>query len=293
MLHKNENNGDVKKCPMCGSGKIRNIFEKNKFERDWELNQCQLCKQHFTHPTPTLSEISSFYANNYHNDLRTEEGAENIFNTKYLRYIDTIKKHLKSGRIIDVGCSTGLLVHLLNQNGFKAEGIELNKTSAEWGKQNYDVTIHSNPLEQCEYEHEALDAILFTDVLEHTQHPCNYLKMAGQYLTSKGIALVTFPDINSIESRYKYFCSKLFRRKWIWGNCYIPLHIWEFTPATAQACFNKAGFEVIDFQRSQQPMEPNDALIIKILDLPIKLLSWPKINNTFGSQMEFVIRKTT
>lgn len=279
-------------CPMCGSKTILNIYKKQKMGRDWHLARCSSCLQHFTNPIPTLDEISGFYENNYHANLRTDSGTEENYKAKYKRYVETLNRHLSTGKIVDVGCSTGLLVNMLKERGYKAEGIELNSESADWGRQNYGIVIHNKLLENCSYEAESLDAILFTDVLEHTQHPCNYLQMAGERLVDGGLALITFPDIKSIESRYGYLMSKLLRRKWVWGNCYIPLHVWEFTPVTAKACFIKAGFEVIEFRRSQPPLEPTDSLILKIINIPIRLLSWPIFGRLFGSQMEFVIRKS-
>ncbi|MDB5336567.1 MAG: methyltransferase protein, partial [Planctomycetaceae bacterium] len=85
--------------------------------------------------------------------------------------------------------------------------------------------------------------------------------------------------------------SKLLRRDWLWGNCHVPLHVWEFTRATAVACFAGAGFEVVEFRRTQPAPEPVDSLALKLLTSPLRLLSWPLLGHWFGTQMEFVIRK--
>jgi hypothetical protein len=153
------------------------------------------------------------------------------------------------------------------------------------------VTIHNQPLEQCPFPPESLDALLFTDVLEHTKHPRDYLRAAGRSLVSGGLVFVTFPDICSLESRYHYALSRIFRREWLWNNCHIPQHVWEFTPATAQACFESAGFEVLEMHRDQPPSDPADSLALKILSAPTKCLTWPVLSRMFGTQMEFVIRK--
>jgi SAM-dependent methyltransferase len=279
-------------CPRCGSSSSRIICRRQRIGREWGLALCQKCHQHYTTPTPSEDEICAFYAGTYHSDLRTAAGTAAAFESKYHRYVETLGRHLRSGRVVDVGCSTGLLVSMLRARGYDAEGIELNSESAEWGRQHYDVVIHSTPLECSSYGPESLDALLFTDVLEHTQHPRDYLRDAGRSLVRGGLAFVTFPDICSLDSRYNYLLSRLLRRDWLWGNCHIPLHVWEFTPATAESCFTEAGFEVVEFRRSQPPPEPIDSFVEKILALPIRCLTLPILSNWLGTQMEFVIRKS-
>ncbi|MDB5340360.1 MAG: methyltransferase/methylase, partial [Planctomycetaceae bacterium] len=195
------------KCPMCGSASNRTVCERARLGRRWSLTQCRACSLNFTAPIPTQDDIVAFYQGDYHSDLRIEAGTEKAFDAKCQRYADALERHLPIGRVVNVGCSTGLLVRKLCDRGYDAEGTELNSDSAARGRANYDVVIHSKPLEVCPYGPESLDAILFTDVLEHTLHPRDYLREAGRRLVPGGVALVTFPDIWSIESRYQYALS--------------------------------------------------------------------------------------
>jgi SAM-dependent methyltransferase len=261
--------------------------------RAWGLARCQQCSQHFTTPAPTADELKGFYNGDYHSELRTDVGTEVAFSQKYKRYADTLGRHLRAGRVVDVGCSTGLLVRILQDRGYDAQGIELNSESAAWGRDRYGVVIHSQPLEDCPYGPESLDAVLFTDVLEHTHHPRDYLREAGRRLAPGGLALVTFPDIRSVESRYNHALARLLRRDWLWHNCHIPFHVWEFTLRTAAACFVSAGFDIVEFRRTQPPLERHDSVMLSVLSLPIRPLSMPILGRHLGTQMEFVIRKKT
>jgi SAM-dependent methyltransferase len=236
----------------------------------------------------------AFYDGDYHAELQTEGGSETAFGAKYRRYADTLKKYLGSGRVVDVGCSTGLLVRILRDRGYEAEGIELNPQSAEWGRAHYDVTIHTEPLERCPYAPESLDGLLMTDVLEHASHPLKFLLEARQLLMPGGVLLVIFPDIRSLESRYWHFLSRLFQRDGLWRNCHIPLHVWEFTRPTAEVCFRSAGFRVLEFRRTQPiPESYKGSLALRLLELPTRFLCWPLFRDWLGTQMEFVIQKTS
>lgn len=278
-------------CPMCGSQSNRIICRRPLLDREWALTRCQQCRQHYTAPTPTFEQLAAFYAGDYHSALRTPGGTEAAFGAKYDRYADTVARHLDHGRVVDVGCSTGLLVKKLRDRGYQAEGIELNSNSAAWGREHYGLTIYEEPLERCQIPRGSLNALLFTDVIEHMQHPRDFLRDASAWLAKGGLALVAFPDISSMESRYTYTLSRVFGRDWLWSNCHIPLHVWEFTPKTAEACFVSAGFEVLEMRRSQIAVESSGLLAVDVLKAPLRCLSWPLFSRLFGTQMEFVIRK--
>ena len=216
----------------------------------------ELCAPvHF--PAPTEEDIRSFYSGDYHSELRNALATEEAFGPKFSRYVDMLGRHLYGGRVVDVGCSTGLLVRMLCDRGYEAEGVELNEHSAAWGVDRYKVCIHTQPLQACEFRAQSLDAVFMTDVLEHTEHPGQFLRDVGRLLVPGGFAVVTFPDISSVESRYQFLLSRLLRRDWVWSSCHIPLHVWEFSRRTAEACFADAGFRVVEFRRSQLPREEN------------------------------------
>lgn len=279
------------KCPGCGSDSARGVHQRTFKGRRWSLARCGDCRLHFTSPIPTQDDLSSFYAGEYHADLRTSGGTEAAFGSKYQRYADTLGRRLTSGRVVDVGCSTGLLVRTLRDRGYDAEGIELNEQSAAWGRAYYGVPIRTDPLERDSYPPESLNAVLLTDVLEHTQHPREFLRTVRGMLVPGGFVLVTFPDIGSLESRYQHMLSRLLRREWMWSSCHIPLHVWEFTRRTAEGCFVGAGFRVVEFRRSQIPHERAASLALRALGAPLRLLDWAPLGRWLGTQMEFVIQK--
>ena len=245
----------------------------------------------FTSPTPTEAELVSFYAGSYHQELRSEGGSEEAFGGKYERYLAMLGRHLGAGRVLDVGCSTGLLVRMLVDRGYQAEGVELNPASAQWGAKHYGVRIYNRPLESCPIRDGSLDAVFLTDVLEHTRHPVEFLREVGRRLAAGGFVVVTLPDISSVESLYQQAISRCLRRAWLWRSCHIPLHVWEFTPKTASACFAAAGFRIAEYRRSQPETERVREGLLGLLEWPLRVLRSRWIAARLGTQMEFVIQK--
>jgi SAM-dependent methyltransferase len=257
----------VDACPMCGGTGVALLVRRSLRGKEYDLARCRHCGQHFCSPPPTEAEIAEFYRGDYHAELRVPGAGERLFGGKFRRYRDWILQFIASGRSLDIGTATGLFPGLLKQAGFDAEGIEFNQASARWGEARYRLKIAAAGLEESGVRQGSYDLISMTDVLEHTRNPLGYLQAVRQYLKPRGFMLISFPDIDSLESRWLRFLSRILRRDWIWSCCHIPLHVWEFTPATAKSMFSKAGFAVIGFRRSQDEVES--------LKGKLALLAWP------------------
>jgi len=235
--------------------------------------------------------LAELYSNDYHAELRAPGATEAAFGPKFRRYADWIQSFCRSGRVLDIGCSTGLLVRMLCDRGFDAEGIELNAASANWAARHYGVKVQTDPLQEGLFESGRFDLMIMADVLEHTVTPLNYLKMVRKFLSPGGFMLISFPDIRSLESRYWLMTSRLARRRWLWTNCHIPHHIWEFTRSTAERMFLEAGFQVAGFRRHQPRPERHSSIPMRLLSLPTHVLRLPGISGACGTQMEFLIRR--
>ena len=275
-------------CPLCGST-AELIFRRNHRGKDWFLARCK-CGLHFTHPLPTPDEITEFYTGDYHEELIGATIDDQPMMPKFRHYIDRIKPHFPSGRSLDVGCTNGLFPYLMQQNGYQAEGIELNPKTAKWGAETYGVPIWTGSFDEFDGGGNRYDVITMTDVVEHTLNPLQTLKKLNRMLRRSGGAMITFPDITSAKSQYYRRVAQVTHRDWLWVTCCIPAHIWEFTQPVATRCFENAGFAVRSFERTEAREEgmPGKLALISLLARPFDL---PWMAPRFGTQMEFVLEK--
>jgi 2-polyprenyl-3-methyl-5-hydroxy-6-metoxy-1,4-benzoquinol methylase len=276
-------------CPLCAATTIRHLQVRSFQDFTWNLGHCTSCGLHFTDPKPTDQQMRRFYSGDFHAQLREPGASERAFGDRFRHYIEWIAEFVPSGRTLDVGCSTGLLPWMLKQRGYTAEGIELHPETAKWGAEHFGIPIAVGSLELVESEVGQYDLITLTEVVEHTPNPVEFLSSVHRLLKAGGYALVTFPDITALKSRYYRLLAGLTRRDWIWVTCHIPLHTWEFTYKTASATFAKAGFGIAGFKRT----EVDGELVGRFAPLtwPVKPLTIPALSKRFGSQMEFIIRK--
>jgi SAM-dependent methyltransferase len=258
-------------CPVCTSTSATRVFPSD--------------------PLPDLDAIKSFYPDDYHSELLSAEATIAAFGPKFNAYVDWVCRYIRSGRSLDLGCSTGLFPYLLQQRGFQAEGLELHPATARFGREAFSIMIRNEPFETADYTPESFDLISLTDVLEHSLNPLVTLRRVYQMLRPNGFVLVTFPDIESPESTYFRALARLAHRDWLWENCHVPHHTWEFTRPTAEALFHRAGFHLVDFRRSHVDLPDKRRPVHTILRLPVKLLRVPALGRAFGTQMEFLIQK--
>jgi len=280
---------------MCAAH-ARRIAVRTRDNQDWFLAHCAQCGFYYTDPPPALADIRGFYGGDYHSELRQPGASEKIFGAKFKNYVDWLAQKLTPGRSLDVGCATGLFVKLLQEAGFEAEGYEANALSAAWGREYFEVPIFDGIFDPASSKPSHYDLISLCDVLEHTLDPMQYLASLRPLLRPSGHVFITFPDIESWESRYFRSLSIVLRRSWLWRSCNVPYHTWEFTPDTARTVFRKAGFRLVAFRRCQDSLLSEDAgsgrgsLVRFLVDLPPRLLSLPVLNGAFGTQMHFLLR---
>jgi 2-polyprenyl-3-methyl-5-hydroxy-6-metoxy-1,4-benzoquinol methylase len=280
-------------CPSCNSANAVRTFTTIHKGKTWHLANCLHCAQQYTDPLPTLDDIKTFYSDDYHTNLQSAESTEAAFGPKFRSYVDWICTFVKGGRSLDLGCTTGLLPYLLKQRGFEAEGLEINSVTAAWGAKQYDIPIRNEPFETAHYEEKSFALVSMGDVLEHSLDPAVSIARVHSILKDRGFAFISFPDIKSIESSYFKALALATRRSWLWSSGHVPLHTWEFTRPTAEALFNRSGFDVIGFRRSHANSYIRSSLRLAVLTSPPRILGIPFLGNKLGTQMEFVLRKKT
>jgi len=181
-----------------------------------------------------LPEVLSYYQDL--EDQAYEQGRkERLLQSNAL--LRELKKLITSGRLLDVGAGSGILVEAAIAAGYKAEGVEpSNWLQGEAEKRNLPVS--KGILSDISHER-SFDIITLVDVLEHVVNPLTLLKDIRTRLAKQGFALVVTPDCNS-------FFAKCLGRRW-WH--YRVAHVGYFNRETLMKSCHLSGLEIVGQKR--------------------------------------------
>lgn len=183
---------------------------------------------------PEVSNAVEFYEEMEDTGYVETEGPRRLQADKL---VQSILKHKASGRLLDVGAGSGILVSSANDHGFEAEGVEPSKwlcTQATSRGLNIHHGVLPNPTVQGPF-----DVVTVVDVIEHVDDPVGLMEEVANVMSVDGIGMVVTPDVDS-------FFAKLLKMKW-WH--FRIAHIGYFNTENLTLALENAGLEIIAIRR--------------------------------------------
>lgn len=154
-------------------------------------------------------------------------------------------------RVLDVGCSTGVLGRQIKQSmGITVIGIEMDQDMAKVAEGVLDK-VYCVDIEKGDaagiLKEDGFDCIIFADVLEHTRDPWDILKRFLQLLNRDGCVIASIPNVRHLSTIKEL----LFKGKWPYRERGIhdKSHLRFFTLKNIIELFEGAGLEVLTIRR--------------------------------------------
>lgn len=215
-----------KNCLICG-------WETREFTRikSHTIYKCKNCGFGYT-------DSLNAQTGEYHRD-KTYIQEEKLFENIFSRRVKEVNKFIKKGKILEVGCSTGLMLSLFQKKGFDITGVEISKKAAEIAKER-GVKVFELPFEKIKFS-EKYNLVIFNHTLEHLKDPLKALEKAKSILTPKGYILMDLPNFDSP-------LAKFWKKRW--EHLLPDEHLWHFTPKSFQVLFKKMDFKILEINRS-------------------------------------------
>ena len=116
--------------------------------------------------------------------------------------IHWICRQARGKRILDIGCSQGIVCLLLAREGFNCVGIDYEKTAIEYAleelKKEEDIVrkrveFKIGDAVHLSFEDDSFDTVILGEIIEHLNHPEKVLKEAKRVLKDGGMAIITVP----------------------------------------------------------------------------------------------------
>ena len=156
------------------------------------------------------------------------------------KHLRIVQKYAQSGRLLDVGCASGLFLLHARRAGWDVTGIEPNEKLCEDARKRLkgQGQVQCVPLEAAQLDG-GFDVISLWDVLEHVPGPRSFLELCHHLLQLGGYLFLNVPDLDSLEAR-------ILGRRW---PLLLPEHLNYFNRTSLELCAKRAGFTPVGFGR--------------------------------------------
>jgi 2-polyprenyl-3-methyl-5-hydroxy-6-metoxy-1,4-benzoquinol methylase len=137
------------------------------------------------------------------------------------------------GRLLDVGCGSGMLLQRMRIAGWEVEGVDLDEKAIVRAWREYGVVVRHGDLHAACYPDGSFDAVTLNHVIEHVHDPIALLVECRRILRSDGRLILVTPNIAS-------WGHARFGRNW--RGLEPPRHLHLFSPKTLAETARRAGF---------------------------------------------------
>ena len=153
------------------------------------------------------------------------------------KLLELAQPYCPSGRLLDIGAGSGILVEQALALEYKAEGVEPSRWLWERAI-SYGLKVHLGA-----YPHpdvcDDIDMVTLVDVIEHVPNPVDLLVRVRNQMSDRGVGLIVTPDLSSLAARLM---------GWRWWHFRVA-HIGYFNKSTLLLALKRAELEPIRIGR--------------------------------------------
>lgn len=239
-------------CPLCG-GKSFDVYTDESNQRmtpsalgpsrtelsPGKILRCRNCRFGFRQLRPSDEQLARLYKQL---DTRVYDSEIEGRSRSAVGQLKIVQQYANNtGRLLDIGCASGLFLKCAVDAGWQAEGIEQSHTHCQTARRILDsnVQIHYSTLQGAHLPTASFDVVTLWDVLEHITDPIGFLDLAGSLLRPGGFLFANVPNLDSIQAR-------LLRSKW---PLLLPEHLNYFNLDSLKICGARSGLHWIDSRR--------------------------------------------
>ena len=254
-------------CWICQSTKLVEIWQ-DVIDLKWSPYVAPY--NHSTHPACKLARCSScgfgqpasvpdiedYYGRMYHREW-TPESLENDFQATYrdVSYGDILKRLARLLRkprrtLLDIGAHTGRFAWLAYENGWAAEGLEINPVTAEFARRRTGLAIHTQRAEELAKHGKRYKAVTLNDVLEHLPEPMSILRSVTEVMEPGGILAIKVPHgpMQRLKEGFRrriLGCDPMADRAGVMSNF---VHVNHFSVNSMRLALETVGLEVVSIR---------------------------------------------
>lgn len=173
------------------------------------------------------------YGSDYAKDHSREEKIE-----KEIFWIINLLNPKKRENVLDIGCNTGELCHILSKNyNIYAEGVDINESAINIAKKRYPkLRFFAGNINNIKIR-KRYDVVIMMQVIEHLEEPEKMLKTVKEHLEDNGRIIISTPNKWAFVDKLK--CKAVGKK-----FAYDPTHVQLFNPPNLKKLLENNGFTI-------------------------------------------------
>ena len=232
--------GDI--CGYCKSPGGSVLYPTtDMFGASYTVNRCNVCAAFYLSPRPTEEQLRRAYDGAYYGEHEEKFSApwiEKTLDRFRAGRARRLSRRLPQGaRVLDIGCGNGrFLQSLLGFGAYELHGVEREGKAADRAARIKEIHLKTGALAKGDFALRTFDAVTLFHVFEHLEEPAETLEILDTILKAGGIAVFSFPNISSLQSR-------LFKGDWL--HLDPPRHLFFFDPDDFQRIMAARGYDLL------------------------------------------------
>ena len=231
-------------CPVCQNQHGQRLFAQRfaHFEGalldGYDVVVCETCGFCFADGIPEQDALDVYYRrlSKYEHHQRGGRPSDHDL-LRQQRTAEALSPWMPSSdvRILEVGCSTGALLHVLRESGFpEVFGWDPSAACAAAAKELYGLDVRAQTLADPGPSAAPFGLVILIGVLEHVRDLSASLERVRALLSAEGLVYVDVPD----ATRFAQYADAPFQQ-------FSAEHVNFFSEASISNLLSSAGFEAV------------------------------------------------
>lgn len=225
-------------CPICRTP-TEKTFVVRRPEGNWRIGSCRAvhCLAQFIVPesSETLVSYEEPYFASWGLGAVEAPAVARMKRKSAAAWLRVIRRYQPTGRLLDVGCATGLFLEEANACGFDSYGVDVSRWATEIARQKFGADrIRTGTLEAAGFPAHSFDVVAGFDVIEHLAHPVAFLAECERMVKPRGMLALTTPNPTGLFAR-------LMGSRW---THYKREHLVYLPPRAIRSLASRTGFTV-------------------------------------------------
>lgn len=232
-------------CVLCGGADYRVL----SLWPGRPLKRCRQCGLVTAAAKPPVTAIQEYYRGPYAADWLSR-GSDAHRRELFTRLLHEIRTRRAPGRLLDVGCGSGLLVHQAVQSGWEATGVEISSLACRRAKEEFGLDVFEGELAEVRFDDATFDVVTFVDVLNHLDDPLGQLREAYRVLKPGGLLVCRVPNFvfQCAVRRLSLAFGQLSGRSDV--SDFAVIHFYNFSHRTLKPLLEEVGFCQVEVRPS-------------------------------------------